>query len=192
MIQRDYIMRMIELMTKMFAKALFLKDEGKQDEALNILDNSLKETIGIDPLLLDTLPLKNITDLLGMSTDTSTGAIKCLLCGKLLKERAVCDQKDYTLNADLDDNLFWITDEAMETEEALVEARKNGYEMPEGVNLAFVASSGVGEMHSGVAEIFFYKKGYSDQAVIVIEDEDDRKLYFNIEPFLPAVKLFEE
>jgi len=51
---------------------------------------------------------------------------------------------------------------------------------------------GRGEIQSGIAEIFFYKKGYSDQAVIVIENEDNRKLFFTIEPFLPAVKLYEE
>jgi len=45
---------------------------------------------------------------------------------------------------------------------------------------------------SGQTEVFFNKKGYSDQAVIMIEGEDDRKLYLTIESFLPAVKLFEE
>ena len=36
---------------------------------------------------------------------------------KLLKERAVCDQKNYVLNADLDSNFLWVTDETMETDE---------------------------------------------------------------------------
>jgi prepilin-type N-terminal cleavage/methylation domain-containing protein len=111
---------------------------------------------------------------------------------KLLKERAVCDQKDYVLNADLDSNFFWITDETMETDEDLLAAQKNGYELPEGVALVSIASSSRGEVSSGQTEVFFNKKGYSDQAVIMIEGEDDRKLYLTIESFLPAVKLFEE
>jgi len=111
---------------------------------------------------------------------------------KLLKERAVCDQKDYVLNADLDNNFFWITDETMETDEDLLAARKNGYELPEGVTLVSIASSGRGEISSGQTEVFFNKKGYSDRALIMIAGEDDRKLYLTIESFLPAVKLFEE
>jgi len=111
---------------------------------------------------------------------------------KLLKERAVCDQKDYILNADLDNNFLWITDEEMETEEALLAAQKDGYELPEGVDLVAIESSGSGETLSGVTEVVFNKKGYSDRAVIVIESEDDRKLVLNIESFLPAVKLYEE
>lgn len=111
---------------------------------------------------------------------------------KLLKERAVCDQKDYVLNADLDSNFLWITDEAMETDEDLLAAQKNGYELPEGVALVSIASSSRGEVSSGLTEIFFNKKGYSDRAVIMIQGEDDRKLYLTIESFLPAVKLLEE
>jgi hypothetical protein len=44
----------------------------------------------------------------------------------------------------------------------------------------------------GVAGIQFYKKGYSDKALIHIEDKDNMKYSYLIEPFLPHVKIIEE
>ena len=96
------------------------------------------------------------------------------------------------LNADLDNNHLWITDEALETEEDLIKAQKNRFELPEGVELMSVVSSHAGEVTSGITEVFFNKKGYSDRAVIMIQDADDRKVYLTIESFLPGVKLYEE
>ncbi len=40
--------------------------------------------------------------------------------------------------------------------------------------------------------ICFYKAGYSDKAIIHIEDEDHYQVSFLIEPFLPNMKLYQE
>ena len=44
----------------------------------------------------------------------------------------------------------------------------------------------------GIAEIHFYRKGYSDKALIHIEDDDNEQSSYLIEPFLPHVKIIEE
>ncbi len=109
-----------------------------------------------------------------------------------LKNRAVKEQKEYVINVDLDNNRFWITDESMLDEEALQSASDKSYNLPENVRILDVEFPGRGRIMQGIAEIFFYKKGYSDQAVIHIEGDDERKISLFIEPFLPSVKLVEE
>jgi len=109
-----------------------------------------------------------------------------------LKNRAVKDQRYYVINVDLDNNRFWITDESMIDEEALQRAAEKSYTLPENVRILDVEFPGRGRTVNGIAEIFFYKKGYSDQAVIHIEGDDERKISLFVEPFLPSVKLVEE
>jgi prepilin-type N-terminal cleavage/methylation domain-containing protein len=109
-----------------------------------------------------------------------------------LKNRAVKDQKYYVINVDLDNNRFWITDESMVDEETLQHAADKSYNLPENVRILDVEFPGKGRTMQGIAEIFFYKKGYSDQAVIHIKGDDERKISLFVEPFLPSVKLVEE
>ena len=79
---------MIQQMTKMLAKVLLLKEQGNQKEALREVENAFRNTIGIDPELVDTLPIESIAELLGISKDASTGSTKCIVLGRLLKEKA--------------------------------------------------------------------------------------------------------
>jgi hypothetical protein len=83
MIQKDYIMRMIEQMGKILAKVLLNKEEGRQEEAIKEIDNSFGALFGIDLKLLITLPNKNIAELFGISNDKSTRSVKCLIAAKL-------------------------------------------------------------------------------------------------------------
>jgi hypothetical protein len=43
---------------------------------------------------------------------------------------------------------------------------------------------------AGRADIYFYEKGYSDKAIIHMVHDDDHRLSFLIEPFLPQVHLY--
>jgi hypothetical protein len=88
MIQKDYILRMTEQIAKILARILLNKQAGKQEEALREIENSLKVTIGIDPLLLETLSIDDVAELLGVSKDGSAGSVKCIFAGRLLKEKA--------------------------------------------------------------------------------------------------------
>jgi len=79
---------MIEQITKMLAKVLLLKEQGKTQEAADELDNAFLNAVGIDPVLLDTLSVTDAALLLGMSHDPATASIKCLQVARLLKEKA--------------------------------------------------------------------------------------------------------
>lgn len=108
-----------------------------------------------------------------------------------LKERSVREQKDYFLNIDIDTNRLWITDETM-TEEEVEAAVLTGFELPETVKIMDIEYPVIGRLTSGRTDIRFYRKGYSDKALIHIRDDNDNRQHsLLIEPFLRRVKLFE-
>lgn len=111
---------------------------------------------------------------------------------KFLKERSVIEQKQYVLNVDLDANRLWISDDSVDSDEAVLEAQKNGYDLPENITLLDVTYPGRGTVTSETAAINFYQKGYSDRAVIHLADHDEKKITIVIESFLPDVKFHEE
>lgn len=88
MIQKDYIMRIIEQMGKILAKVLLNKEDGKHEEAIKEIDNAFETLIGIDAQLLNTLSHENIAELFGISKDKSTGSMKCIIAAKLLREKS--------------------------------------------------------------------------------------------------------
>jgi prepilin-type N-terminal cleavage/methylation domain-containing protein len=107
-----------------------------------------------------------------------------------LKERSVRDQKLYILHVNLDTRRLWVTHEPMSVEER-ENAKQKGYALPDDVVLLDVETPGKGKIASGQADIHFYKKGYSDRALIHIED-DDHQRSFLIETFLSRVRLYEK
>jgi prepilin-type N-terminal cleavage/methylation domain-containing protein len=106
-----------------------------------------------------------------------------------LKERAAREQKKYILHVSLESNKLWITHEAM-PEEALQSAETNGYELPEDIKLLDVEYPDQEKISAGQADIYFYEKGYSDKAIIHLENDDNEKFSFLIEPFLLRVRLY--
>jgi prepilin-type N-terminal cleavage/methylation domain-containing protein len=106
---------------------------------------------------------------------------------KDLKELSVREQKIYTLNVGLELNRLWVTSEDM-TEENKLAAVDDGLELAADLQLNDVEYPGQLKVDSGLAEIHFFPKGYSERAMIHMEDGD--KLYsFQIEPFLSTVKV---
>ena len=110
-----------------------------------------------------------------------------------LKERALSEQKQYTLRVGLDANsLTVISGLLTEEDHEEIEARKQKeYILPPGVRLMDVQYPGKGVVTSGKTDIRFYPKGYSDKAVIHIQDDDQVIRSFLIEPFLPSVKTYD-
>ena len=109
----------------------------------------------------------------------------------ILKDKAVREQKRYQLHIDLESNRVWSTGESM-TEDALSKAEENAFEAATGIRFTDVEYPLTGKMSSGIAIISFYKKGYSDKAIIHIEDEDSEiQRSLLIEPFFSTVKLYE-
>jgi hypothetical protein len=88
MIQKDYIMRMIEQLGKAIAKAMVKEKEGNQEGAIKEIEHSFVNLIGVDSLLLEKLSYADISELLGISKDKPTGSMKCIAAAKLLKEKA--------------------------------------------------------------------------------------------------------
>lgn len=86
---------------------------------------------------------------------------------------------------------MWVTDELM-SEEEMQNAEQQGFELPDDINLLDVEYPGKDKMLFGRADIYFYKKGYSDKALIHIEDSSNKQLSFLIEPFLSKVELYEK
>jgi Tfp pilus assembly protein FimT len=108
-----------------------------------------------------------------------------------LKGRAVQDQKTYILHVGLDSNKMWITQASMSEEEREA-AESEGFEIPGDVRVLDVEYPEKGKVSIGRADIWFHKQGYSDKALIHIENDDGEQWSYLIEPFLPQVKLYQE
>ncbi len=108
-----------------------------------------------------------------------------------LKEKAVREQKLYVLHISLDSNRLWVTSEIMSQEE-LQAAEANGYELSDNINLLDVEYPDEEKISVGRADIYFYKKGYSDKAIIHISNDDNERRSFLIEPFLSHVRLYDK
>jgi prepilin-type N-terminal cleavage/methylation domain-containing protein len=107
-----------------------------------------------------------------------------------LREAAVQKQKTYVLHIDMDTNQIWDTEESM-SEENRDEAALNAQALPGDVEIIDVEFPIAGKVSSGRADITFYKSGYSDKAMIHMQD-DDEQMSFLIEPFLTKIRLFDK
>jgi general secretion pathway protein H len=109
---------------------------------------------------------------------------------KSLKEKAQQDGVRYVLYVDMDNDLMWSGLETKpETEET--PSKDNQYKLPEGMQVLDVEFPGMEQKTSGIAEIYFYPKGYSDKALIHIQDKDHNRNSYVIEPFLSEVKTYD-
>ena len=114
------------------------------------------------------------------------------LIGKVrsLKESAIRDQKQYTLHFDLDSGRIWETNESMSPEGLEGAALNSSYALPDDLRIIDIEYPQKGKTYSGQAEITFYKAGYTDKALVHMQ-EGDMYLSFLIEPFLSNVQIFE-
>lgn len=108
-----------------------------------------------------------------------------------LKAGAVRDQKLYILHINLDSNRLWMTNELM-SEQELQNAAQNAYVLPDDIQVLDVEYPDEEIITEGQADIHFYKRGYSDKAMIHIENNDHEQLSFLIEPFLSRIKVYEK
>lgn len=107
-----------------------------------------------------------------------------------LKARAVTEKIPYALHFEIDDNRMWISNGNM-TDELLLAAQKQGRQLSDALSIRDVEFPQKGKISSGPATIYFYERGYSDKAIIHIEDEDSNTHSFIVEPFLNRVKMVE-
>jgi len=124
-----------------------------------------------------------------LSDNTNKVSRWIMLKVRALKEKAVHEQKLYVLHLSLDSNKLWVTSDIM-SEEELQTAALNGYELPENIKLLDVEYPDEEKISVGRADIYFYKKGYSDKAIIHISNNDNELLSLLVEPFLSRVRLY--
>jgi len=107
-----------------------------------------------------------------------------------LKDRAVREQKDYVLHIDIGANRLWVTSNRM-TEEEAEEAAMESRLLSEDVTITAVEYPDVLPVTDGQVGIRFYRKGYSDKAIIHLSDQDSRQRSLLIEPFLRRIRLYD-
>lgn len=107
-----------------------------------------------------------------------------------LKARAVTEKNLYALHFEIDDNRMWISNANM-TDELLLSAQKQGRQLSDALSIRDVEFPQKGKLSSGQATIYFHEGGYSDKAIIHIEDDDGNIHSFLVEPFLNRVKMVE-
>ena len=107
-----------------------------------------------------------------------------------LKESAIRDQKRYTLHFDLDSGKVWETNETMSPED-IESTMMDSYELPDDLRIIDIEYPSIGKIYSGQAEITFHKAGYTNKALVHMQD-GDTYLSFLIEPFLPDVEFFDK
>ncbi len=107
-----------------------------------------------------------------------------------LRENAVSDQKRYSLTVDIDDNRLQ-AGPVSPSEEPAAPAKKREYRAPEGVRILDVEFPFKGKITTGKADIFFYPRGYSDKALIHLENDAREQLTLLVEPFLSRVIFYD-
>ena len=113
------------------------------------------------------------------------------LIGKVqsLKESAIRDQKQYSLHFDLDSGRIWETNESMSPEDIESAALNSSYALPDDLRIIDIEYPQKGKIYSGQTEIIFYKAGYTDKALVHMQ-EGDTYLSFLIEPFSVECSIF--
>jgi prepilin-type N-terminal cleavage/methylation domain-containing protein len=108
-----------------------------------------------------------------------------------LRAAAIEKQKQHTLVFDLSANRIWFTHEDMD-EEALSAASEKSFAVPSAISIVDIHFPNKERVTSGKTEIAFYAGGYSDYAVINMQDAGARRFAIRIEPLLPKVKVVDQ
>ncbi|MCF8028044.1 MAG: prepilin-type N-terminal cleavage/methylation domain-containing protein [Desulfobacteraceae bacterium] len=106
---------------------------------------------------------------------------------KDLKNRAVENQMQFILFVDIDENRLWAGRHDMD-EPALEAAKSKGLSLSGTNRISEVVFAGDHRISAGTAQIRFYPRGYSDQAVIYVQTRGNQRISHEINPFLPDIK----
>ena len=106
-----------------------------------------------------------------------------------LKQESVRHNRQYVLHIDIGANRGWVTHDLM-SEEEVNAAQSEGFSFPEGTGIVDIEFPKKGKVSTGETEISFYKKGYSDKALIHVKFADSSFKTYLIEPFLQETKIY--
>ncbi|MBK6536775.1 MAG: hypothetical protein IPG09_03010 [Ignavibacteria bacterium] len=85
MLQRDYLMRMTEMLTAVIAKVMFNKEIKNYEEAEKEIETAAKTIVGLDLRIINIL---NPEDIIQLMKTSDLYAGRCLVSAELLKEYA--------------------------------------------------------------------------------------------------------
>lgn len=125
-----------------------------------------------------------------------------------IKSKAVREQKVMALSISIDEDKVWVVDpqppppqplEGAEDEEEQIKipqapapVKQKEFELPPDTHILDVQFPNQDPISVGEVEIYFYHKGYSDHAIIHLENSDGDRYSFLIEPFLPNIKRIDD
>jgi general secretion pathway protein H len=108
-----------------------------------------------------------------------------------LRGLSVEKQKEYALMVDLGRNRMWFIHADMD-EEALAAASEKAFAMPRSIRIVDIQFPDKERITSGTTQIAFYPSGYSDYAVINLQDDGAQRFAYKIEPLLPKVTVVDQ
>ena len=108
-----------------------------------------------------------------------------------LRSTAIQKQTNQALVIDLNEQRMWIVSEGM-SEEELTSATEKAFKLDTSMQIVNVQFPDQEPISTGSAEIRFYPAGFSDRALIHLENDDAERFSYLVEPLLPKVKMFEE
>jgi prepilin-type N-terminal cleavage/methylation domain-containing protein len=122
---------------------------------------------------------------------------------RALRSHAVQRQMLQSLIIDLDNQRFWVAaavpEEPAESEEsaaaekpAAAAATEKAFDLPKSIRFVAIQFPHRAPITSGKVEIFFYPAGYSDHVVVHMQNDNQERFSYVVEPLLPKVKLLEE
>jgi Tfp pilus assembly protein FimT len=106
------------------------------------------------------------------------------------RSKATSETLTCSLHVDMSDQRLWFTNSRM-TEEEYLAAVEQGLKLDDTIRLLDVVYSYGESIHSGEAVINFYAQGYSDRAILHLEDGYGDVRSFIFEPFLTQVEIIE-
>ena len=121
----------------------------------------------------------------GGGAASAGGAARGLLQAvQKLKTAALSRQQIHKLHLDLDAGRVWVTRDA-NVSDGDAAPRQSEWALPEDIQIAFVRFPDNREFSSGTVELAFYPQGYSDRAIVRLEDGTGAPTDLIIEAFLP-------
>jgi prepilin-type N-terminal cleavage/methylation domain-containing protein len=110
---------------------------------------------------------------------------------RMLRSAAIQTQKQHTLIIDITNQRLYVVNEAMDPHSSS-SASEKAFKLPDSIEFIDVQFPQSDRISAGTAEIHFYPAGYSDYALIRLEDSDGARYSYVVQPLLPKVKFFEQ
>lgn len=102
---------------------------------------------------------------------------------------AVQEQQSYILFVDLDENDIWFRKEKEAATKDGEPVKRGQVKIDEDVNLRDYWGKSSGTMSRGVKKIWISEKGYVEQSVLHLENDDGEQLSLLLSSFIPGVEV---